>query len=278
MLDFQFNHNQCFASTVEHAESRLLRRLFQIKDVIAHHEDIEPPAAAGTGVAAAAASGEEKAKGAAAPARQPGAEQKQPPQRQPPQRKSRYRHTKYSKVLTKVTIYTSLESCAQCSGIMALARLRDVFFLQSDHSMYCVGNIMHNASPPHMKAPRPHSIAELGLGDLISEMDEAFLKFEKVMQEGDANEDEAAVPPFVRRGRDRRPKWSASVTTFLCSEWAKQVFEKHKIALGSLALEEPDFRPPNIPSALTNAECLLEAQDFFDYVTNEGHRGTHNVC
>ena len=114
MLDFQFNHNQCYSSTVEHAESRLLRRLFQIKDVIHHHQPL--PAGCGSDESPDAAP-------------------------------SRYKFKKYSEALGAVTIYTSLESCAQCSGIMALARLKDVFYLQPDPSMYCVGRTLCTMIP-----------------------------------------------------------------------------------------------------------------------------------
>src|SRR5213075_2517253 len=46
--------------------------------------------------------------------------------------------------LTKVTLYTSLESCAQCSGVMSLAGVKQVIYLQNDFTAYKVGNIMYN--------------------------------------------------------------------------------------------------------------------------------------
>ena len=50
----------------------------------------------------------------------------------------------YSNVLEGVTIYTTLESCAQRSGIMALAKVGSVVFLQTDPGQYSIGNIMRN--------------------------------------------------------------------------------------------------------------------------------------
>ena len=46
--------------------------------------------------------------------------------------------------LTKVTLYSSLESCAQCSGVMSLAGVKQVVYLQNDFTAYKVGNIMYN--------------------------------------------------------------------------------------------------------------------------------------
>jgi len=46
--------------------------------------------------------------------------------------------------LKGVTLYTSLESCAQCSGVMSLSRVKQVVYLQSDPTAYVIGNIMYN--------------------------------------------------------------------------------------------------------------------------------------
>ena len=46
--------------------------------------------------------------------------------------------------LKGVTIYTSLESCAQCSGVMSLGRVKQVVYLQNDPGAYRIGNIMYN--------------------------------------------------------------------------------------------------------------------------------------
>jgi tRNA(Arg) A34 adenosine deaminase TadA len=46
--------------------------------------------------------------------------------------------------LSEVTLYTSLESCAQCSGIMSLAGVKQVIYMQNDFTTYKIGNIMFN--------------------------------------------------------------------------------------------------------------------------------------
>src|SRR4051794_13881590 len=114
IIDFDFNHNQVFDSTVEHAESRLVRRVFALNQVydpwFALEEEGEGAAKPQTralrpgqrrNLFATAASTRE-AGPEAAPAADPAAP------------------TQYATLLKDVTIYTSLESCAQCSGIMCL--------------------------------------------------------------------------------------------------------------------------------------------------------------
>ena len=50
--------------------------------------------------------------------------------------------------LQNVTLYTSLESCAQCSGVMSLGGVKQVVYLQNDFTAYMIGNIMFNLSNP----------------------------------------------------------------------------------------------------------------------------------
>jgi tRNA(Arg) A34 adenosine deaminase TadA len=97
VIDFDFNHNDFFRSSAEHAESRMVRRLFSLTDIHQHWKTGEPI---------------------------PG------------------RSRAFS--LKDVTLYTSLESCAQCSGVMSLGRVKQVVYLQSDPGTYVIGNIMYN--------------------------------------------------------------------------------------------------------------------------------------
>jgi tRNA(Arg) A34 adenosine deaminase TadA len=101
VIDFDFNHNDFFRSSTEHAESRMVRRLFSLADVFDNWRTGEPI---------------------------PG--------------KSR------AFSLQDVTLYTSLESCAQCSGVMSLGRVRQVVYLQYDPGTYRVGNIMVQSGGP----------------------------------------------------------------------------------------------------------------------------------
>src|SRR5262249_22014479 len=85
IIDFDFNHNDMLNSSVEHAESRLIRRIFSLAQLNNGWatRDVQAPA--------------------------------------PP--------IPYSNVLSDVSIYTTLESCSQCSGIMALGSVKEVIFL-----------------------------------------------------------------------------------------------------------------------------------------------------
>ena len=89
IIDFDFNHNEIFNSSVEHAESRLLRRVFSLTQI---HDSWDLG------------------------------------------RKAQDQY--YATELKSASLYTTLESCAQCSGIMALAQLKEVIFLQTDPGEY----------------------------------------------------------------------------------------------------------------------------------------------
>ena len=43
IMDYEFNHNNVFDSTVEHAESRLVRRLFALNQIYAPNGSDSPP-------------------------------------------------------------------------------------------------------------------------------------------------------------------------------------------------------------------------------------------
>ena len=127
IIDFEFNHNDFFRSSAEHAESRMVRRLFSLADIFDNWK---------TGQAI------------------PG--------------KSR------AFSLTDVTLYTSLESCAQCSGVMSLGRVKQVIFLQRDFTTYVIGNIMYNLAGrdednlPLAPLPIPASAVDLPYFDKLN--------------------------------------------------------------------------------------------------------------
>ena len=134
IVDFDFNHNEVFNSSVEHAESRLVRRLFGLAQMF------DPWRQAGVSRRVAAAR-------PSTPERRPGPSCS-PRIRWPPcgGRGRRSAQRGYGTLLADVSIYTSLESCAQCSGIMALANVREVAYLQYDQGQYLVGNLMYRAT------------------------------------------------------------------------------------------------------------------------------------
>jgi tRNA(Arg) A34 adenosine deaminase TadA len=226
IIDFDFNHNEVFSSSVEHAESRLIRRIFSLAQL-------------NNGWAT---------KGVAAPAEP----------------------TPYSNILSDVTVYTSLESCSQCSGIMALGSVKEVVFLQRDPSQNSIGNILRQLSPERssFKAPLPIPADTLGFG-VFSELGAAYDQFAR---------DVAAKPFFIPKAG--RPDKSTSITSFLCTDQALDLFAKAKQDFD--ALQEPRF-PDHVPTAangmpipdaLSNRKVLAHAKAFFGYATTQGKRGT----
>lgn len=121
VVDFDFNHNTLFNSSAEHAEARLVRRLYGLAQI---SDSWSAVPAGGEALGSQAPSGS------------------------------------YSG-LSNVTIYTSLESCSQCSGIMALAQVREVVYLQTDPGMYFIGRILRNLTTSKLRAPLPISAGEV---------------------------------------------------------------------------------------------------------------------
>jgi tRNA(Arg) A34 adenosine deaminase TadA len=220
IIDFDFNHNEIFNSSAEHAEGRLVRRLFSLVQI----EDTWN----------VCRSGERPNRG---------------------------------NLLPDVTIYTTLESCAQCSGIMALATVKQVVYLQQDPGMYFIGNILwHLTVNTDLQAPLPISGEHIGLPHFTS-LNERFASFAK--QQASA----AGTPFFVPA--NGHEEFNDSLTSFLCTRAAYLVFmqgERDFDGLEPATLRFPSFRP--VESALSNAECLKEAKEFRTYATQMARRGT----
>jgi tRNA(Arg) A34 adenosine deaminase TadA len=229
VVDFDFNHNNLFNSSVEHAESRLIRRLFSIAPLYAGLETRSP--------------------------------------------ENPESYLGYGTVLSAVTLYTSLESCSQCSGIMTLGRVKDVVFLQRDPSQYNIGAILYNATAnTDSQAPRPVPAREIGF-DYSRDLDDRFAEFAAGV----------ATKPFYRGAT-----WisdSPSVTSFLCTDLAMDIYQAATAEFAELDLRYPDFAPdgaipatptPDAPAAqpFTNAEALEKARHFFEFVAKPGRRGT----
>ena len=257
VVDFEFNHNQLFNSSVEHAESRLLRRLFSLSQISDSWQVVK----AGGHVA-----GEDAGQSTARPF---AFAVSSPPAHEAGLGVSA-RRVSYTELLTDVTIYTSLESCAQCSGIMALADVREVVYLQPDQGQYLIGNMMYKATTTMgfgARAPEPVPAEAFGLaqyGQLVA-AERQFAS--RVTKE-----------PFFRRGKT--VKRDASVTSFLCTDLALDVAESGSSELGSsAALDHPDFVRPDrdgkgVPGGLTNGQVLIGVRSFLRYVESQGGRGT----
>jgi len=230
VVDFAFNHNEFYQSSVEHAEARLLRRVFSLAEVYdswALHES-------------AGAS------------------------------------RNYANLLSDVTIYTSLESCTQCSGIMTLAGVKAVVYLQDDPQMYHIGNIVRRLSevepgdPPYLQAPLPIPGSQIGL-DGYSVLNERFAEF-KVRQA-------AKVSPFRIHRKTGEKRYSpTSITSFLCTKEAFEVFTAGGPTLDSMAqpngLAFGAYRPDGNEKTLRNAECLDEVRSFLKYVESRKDRAS----
>lgn len=260
IIDFEFNHNEIFNSSVEHAESRLLRRLFSLAQISDSWGQTRPtvPAATGTPI--------------------PGFEW-QPivlAVSEPPFHswalKTSAKRTPYAKLLTDVTVYTSLESCAQCSGIMALADIREVVYLQPDDGQYLVGNMMFSATKDMKygtRAPEPIPAEVFGFR-YYDQLSDAYRTFA----------DGVAKAPFFQDAMGS--KTDASITSFLCTDLAFDIVrsgEGELVNMSPDSLRSPDYRrlnrdQGNVANGLTNEQVLERVQSFLAYVRDQGGRGT----
>jgi tRNA(Arg) A34 adenosine deaminase TadA len=230
IIDFDFNHNEFFRSSAEHAESRMVRRLFSLTNIYDSWQTGHPIGSR--------------------PA-----------------------------LLNDVTLYTSLESCAQCSGVMSLAGIKQVIFLQNDFTAYMIGNIMFNlansvAGAPG--APIPIAASEIGLKE-FGQLNQANLKYAADMVTA-AEKNDSDMAFFISADKSTI-EFDPGITSFLCTDVAHDIFEGGGNVLDSLKLAFPDRRSPNPSGAsntdvLTNAQCLEEARSFYNYADIEGYRGS----
>jgi tRNA(Arg) A34 adenosine deaminase TadA len=230
VIDFDFNHNTIFASSVEHAETRLVRRVFGLSQIGDGWQTRKDPA--------------------------------------PLQG--------YSTILSDVTVYTSLESCAQCSGVMALGEVSQVVFLQRDPGTYHVGNILYSLTKSDKRsyAPLPIPGSEIDFG-YFTELNKLYADYYAQVKDR----------PFWIPPGGGQPDTSRALTGFLCTDDALDIYDRARAdfyalspviegtpGTGTSALSFPDFRPT--PDALSNAEALDVAARFAVYAARAGRRGT----
>ena len=237
IIDFEFNHNDFFRSSAEHAEARMVRRLYSLTDDFDTWKDRSK---------------------AGEPAK-----------------------TKSSKILLdRVTLYTSLESCAQCSGVMSLARVKRVIYLQNDFTAYMIGNIMFNLAGDGV-SPRPIPASDIGLSE-FDELNAANLAFGRNVADAEKRKDALGgaffVPPLLNGNAQPQPDlnnadFSTSITSFLCTDAAYDIFSKGAAKLTSVPLQFAGEKLP-IEGSLTNQQCLEEARRFFTYADVEGFRAS----
>lgn len=254
VIDYEFNHNNVFDSSAEHAESRLVRRLFALNQVYA------PWSVAADGDRSDKATARARQRRSLfATAASPQAEAD-----------AEAIVKGYSTLLTDVTIYTSLESCAQCSGIMTLGSVKDIVYLQWDQGEFLIGNIMFNATAggrSGFRAPRPVAASEFDF-EYFTQLNDADAAFER----------DVVTSPFYVDGDFRVA--SPSVTSFLCTDGARRIYTDAAQELDRW--EEPAFPayvpPHSLASTLTNSQVLREVHDFAEYAKEINNRGTpHRV-
>ncbi len=215
VIDFDFNHNEIFNSSTQHAEARLLNRVFSLNQINDSWNVGATPETTSS--------------------------------------------NSYGQLLQGVTIYTSLESCAQCSGIMTLGNAKEVVYLQEDPGQYKIGNIMFRlteSNDPNRKALAPRPIPASAFN----------FKYYSALSE--------------KFGEYKKTTGNSSITSFLCTEAAFLVFleaetELHQLALNGLVF--PGWKvqlATGNESRLSNKDVLEECLGFYKYFAEKGHRGT----
>lgn len=214
VIDFDFNHNEIFNSSTQHAEARLLNRVFSLNQIIDSWNVGAPSEATSSS---------------------------------------------YGQLLQGVTIYTSLESCAQCSGIMTLGNAKEVIYIQDDPGQYKIGNIMFRlteSNDPNRKALAPRPIPANTFG----------FNYYSVLSE--------------RFGEYKKATGNSSITSFLCTEAAYLIFLEAENELHHLArsgLKFPGWKAKLVTgseSRLSNKDVLEECLGFYKYFAEKGRRGT----
>lgn len=269
IIDFDFNHNQVFDSTVEHAESRLVRRVFALNQIydpwLALEQDDSTPAAP-MGRSRAQRDFSRRnvfATDISEPALKPSEELEEGRELAPAA------PIPYASMLKDVTIYTSLESCAQCSGIMCLGSVKDIVYLQWDQGQFLVGNMMWRATTAQQMgftAPRPIRGDEFDF-PYFMRLNEANERFER----------EVETKPFYEGQGSPRPITSKAVTSFLCTDLARDIYQEARREFETWQEAKfPSYKPAE--SAFTNQQVLVEAHDFLNWASQLDNRGApHRV-
>lgn len=223
IIDMDFNHNEIYNSSVEHAESRLLRRTFSLSQIQDSWDLGRTP-----------------------------------------------RERNYSTLLRDASLYTTLESCAQCSGIMALAQLKEVIYVQRDPGQYFIGNMMRNMTAGtglQAPLPIPGSAIRLNHFELLNEAYANFQQRDQVVENAMVLDKSGNVISGQ--------SYTKSITSFLCTRAAREIFLTATDEFGQLAVGYPDWKPdPSDARQLTNAEVLVEARHFVNYATMVARRGS----
>ncbi len=234
VIDFEFNHNSIFNSSAEHAEARLIKRIYELSTIQQSWELSNDIA------------------------------------------KERNAYNTFD----EVTIYTSLESCSQCSGMMTLARVKEVVFLQNDPGMYKIGNILRNLTEKtFIEAPNPIPGSAFDF--------EYFSNFDKALGHYNQNVSKKPYAEYKVNGEIKKENYS-SITSFLTTDLTFNIYKEaykefYDYKSGNKILKHPEFKrvltdeksgKPIGKTELTNDMSLKEVINFYDYAVLNGKRAT----
>jgi hypothetical protein len=244
-MAFDFNHNDLFNSSVEHAEARLIRHVFSLSG-LDKAEMLNLPRLPVQGGLLNALSKMVNIVETII---------------ENMDDSYRSKRNKYNTSLRDVTIYTSLESCAQCSGIMALAYVKQVVFLQEDPDQHCIGNILYNLmDKAEYPAPLPIPAGQIGL-TAFANLNKKYKYFT----------DHVSKRPFFTH-RNGKKDCKPSITSFLCTDEAYRIFANGGSKLNNMSCKFPTWKPS--AKSLTNKEVLDHVRNYFRYAIALGNRGT----
>lgn len=203
IIDFEMNHNEIFRSSAEHAEARLVRRLYQLANVHLTWDEMTDDSFDTTRI-----------------------------------------H------LNRITVYTTLQPCAQCAGMMALAQVRSAVFLQADPGMYLADVLMRALSPDYLRAPMPLPASLFGIATYrrLNEGYTAYWKSGSVLWDG---------PEGPRGGQD--------ITAYLCTSSAFQLISSLAERFEALA-DTPECKGMWDGSE----ELIVELREFVAYACSNG--------
>ena len=160
---------------------------------------------------------------------------------------------------------------------MALARVREVVYLQTDPGMYRIGNILRNLTRgTSLESPYPRPATDFGF-EYLAELDAAYKSYAK----------EVGQKPFHISPGGKQDT-SDSLTSFLCTDEAYRIYGRAaaelaametEVAAGRMPLSHPDAHPVDrsgspVPQGLTNLKALEEILSFVQHAKEKGRRGT----
>ena len=105
-----------------------------------------------------------------------------------------------------------------------------------------------------------------------SALNDANLAFVKDIQDAKARNDSTRA--FFISPDKTFVDFDPSITSFLCTDAARDIFEQGGKQLDTMTVEFPNEKHPDERDVLSNQECLEEARSFFKYADLEGYRGS----